>query len=60
MVKQLHTAGRVRNVINIRNFIELLGKEVEDLTKDLIKEVVELYAGPDCDIETNKDGSEQP
>ena len=29
--------GRVHNVINIRNFIELLGKKVEDLTKDLIK-----------------------
>src|ERR1700722_7722751 len=30
MAEQLHTAGRVRNVINIRNFIELPGEEVED------------------------------
>ena len=60
MVEQLYTAGRVRNVINIRNFIELLGKEVEDLTKDLIKDVVELYVGPDRDTEIDKDESKQP
>ena len=60
MVEQLHTAGRVRNVINIRNFIELPGEEVEDLTEDLIEHVVELYAGPDCDVETDEDESEQP
>ena len=59
MVEQLYTAGRVHNVINIRNFIELPGKEVEDLTKDLIKHIVELYTGPDHDAETDKDKSEQ-
>ena len=52
--------GRVCNVINIRNFIKLLGKEVEDLTKDLIKDVVELYIGPNRDIEIDKDKSKQP
>ena len=60
MAEQLHTVGRVRNVINIRNFIELLGKEVEDSTEDLIKDVAELYAGPDRDAETDEDSSEQP
>ena len=48
-------AGRVRNVINIRNFIKLLGEEVEDLAKDLIKHVAELYAGPNYNAETDKD-----
>ena len=33
----MRTAGRIRNVINIRNFIRLPGEEVEDSTKDLIK-----------------------
>ena len=53
-------AGRVRNVINIYNFIKLLGEEVEDLTKDLIEYVAKLYAGPDRDTETDEDESEQP
>ena len=57
--EQLYTAGRVHNVINIRNFIKLLGKEVEDLTKDLIKHVVELYVGPDYNVETDKNESKQ-
>ena len=48
-------AGRVRNVINIRNFIELPGEEVENLTKDLIKHIAELYAGPNRDAEIDKD-----
>jgi hypothetical protein len=26
MAEQLHTAGKVRNVVNIRNFIELPGE----------------------------------
>ena len=60
MAEQLYTAGRVRNVINIRNFIKLPGKEVEDLTEDLIEDVAGLYAGPDRDTETDKDESEQP
>ena len=49
--------GRVHNVINIRNFIELLGKKVEDLTKDLIEHVAELYVGPDRNTETDKNES---
>jgi hypothetical protein len=53
----LHTAGRIRDVINIWDFIKLLGKEVEDLAEDLIKQVVELYVGPDRDIETDENSS---
>jgi hypothetical protein len=60
MVEQLHTAGRVRNIINICNFIELPGEEVEDLTEDLIEDIAELYAGPDRDAETDEDESKQP
>ncbi len=52
-------AWRVYIIINIRNFIKLLVKEVEDSTEDLIKHVVELYIGPDRDIETDKDESGQ-
>ena len=48
-------AGRIRNVINIRDFIKLLGEEVEDSAEDFIKQVVELYAGPDRDVETDED-----
>ena len=57
MAEQLHTAGRVHNVVNIRNFIELLGEEVEDSTEDLIEHVAKLYAGPDRNAETNEDES---
>ena len=57
MAKQLYTAGRVYNVINIHNFIKLPGEEVEDSTKDLIEEVAELYAGPNRNTETDKDES---
>jgi len=60
MAKQLRTAGRIRNVINIRNFIELPGEEVEDSTKDIIEYVAELYAGPNRDAEIDDDESEQP
>ena len=35
-------------------------KEVEDLLEDLIKYVVELYAGPDRNAETDKEVVEQP
>jgi hypothetical protein len=42
-------------VVDIRNFIELLGKEVEDSPEDLIESIVELYAGPDRDIEIDKE-----
>ena len=55
MAEQLHTAGRICAVINIRNFIKLPGEEVEDSVEDLIEHVVELYAGPDRDIETDKE-----
>ena len=57
MAEQLHTAGRICNIINTWNFIKLLGEEVEDLAKDLIKQVVELYIGPDRDVEIDKDNS---
>jgi hypothetical protein len=42
-------------VIDIRNFIELPGEEVEDLLEDLIKSIVEFYIGPDRDIEIDKE-----
>ena len=58
IVEQLYTAGRVHDIINIRNFIELPGEEVEDLTEDLIKHIAELYTGPDRDAETDEDESE--
>ena len=60
IAEQLHAAGRFHNVINIRNFIKLSGEEVEDLAKDLIKHVAELYAGPDRDAETDEDDFIQP
>ena len=46
---------RVCDVINIYNFIKLLGKEVEDSAKDFIKHIVEFYIGPDKDAEIDKD-----
>ena len=55
MVEQLYIAGRIRAIINIWNFIKLLGEEVEDLVEDLIKHVAELYAGPNRDIEIDKE-----
>ena len=42
-------------MIDIRNFIKLPGKEVEDLLEDLIKSIVELYIGPNRDIEIDKE-----
>jgi hypothetical protein len=47
-------------VINIWDFIKLPGKEVEDLLEDLIKYIVELYAGPDCNTEIDKEAIKQP
>ena len=35
MAERLHTAGRIRDVTNIRDFIELPGEEVEDSAEDL-------------------------
>ena len=47
--------GGIYAVINIWEFIKLPGKEVEDLSKDLIKHIVELYVGPNRDAETDKE-----
>ena len=42
-------------MIDIRNFIKLPGKEVEDSLEDLIESIAELYAGPDRDMETDEE-----
>ena len=55
MVKQLLIAGRIHTIINIWEFIKLLGKEVENSSEDLIKYIVELYAGPNRDAEMDED-----
>jgi len=55
MAKQLYTAGRIYKLINIQNFIYLLGEDIVDSTKDLIKHVAELYARLDYNTETDKD-----
>ena len=60
MVEQLLIAGRIHAVINIWEFIKLPGKEVEDLLEDLIKHIVELYTGPNCDTEIDKEVIKQP
>jgi len=60
MVEQLLTAGRIYTVVNIRDFIELLGEEVEDSLEDLIEYVVELYVGPNCDVETDEEAIKEP
>ena len=60
MAEQLLTAGRIYAVINIWEFIELLGEEVEDLLEDLIEHIVELYAGPNSDAEIDKEVVKQP
>ena len=60
MAKQLYTAGRIHNIINICNFIKLLGEETKDLIKDFIKYIAELYAGPNCNVETDQNISKQP
>ena len=60
IAEQLLVAGRIYAIINIWEFIKLLGKEVEDLSKDLIKHIVELYAGPNRDAETDKEAIKQP
>ena len=60
MAEQLHTAGRICAVANIRNFIKLPGEEVENSVEDLIEHVVELYAGPDRDVETEEEVIDQP
>ena len=60
MAEQLLAAGRIRAVINIQNFIELPGEEVEDSSEDLIEHVAKLYAGPDRDVETDEEVVKQP
>jgi hypothetical protein len=60
IAEQLRTAGRVRDVINICNCIELLGEEVEDSAEDLIKYIVELYVGPNRDEEIDEGDFIQP
>ena len=60
MTEQLKTVGRIRDIINIQDFIKLLDEEVEDLLEDLIKHVAELYAEPDCNMETDKEAIKQP
>ena len=49
--------GRIYKPINIQNFIYLPGEDIVDSTKDLIKHVAELYAGPDRDAETDEKDS---
>ena len=60
MAEQLLPAGRIYAVINIQEFIKLLGEEVEDSLEDLIEHIVELYVGPNCDAEMDKEAIEQP
>ena len=60
MAEQLLTAGRIRAIINIQNFIKLPGEEVEDSSEDLIKHIAELYTGPNRDAETDKEVIKQP
>ena len=42
-------------MVDIWNFIELPGEEVEDSPEDLIESIAELYAGPDRDMETDEE-----
>ena len=60
MAKQLQAAGRICKVMDIQNFINLPGEEVEDLTEDLIEHVAELYAGPNRDAEIDEEDTQQP
>ena len=60
ITEQLKTVGRIRDIMNIQDFIKLLGKEVEDSLEDLIEHVAELYAGPNRDMETDEEVIEQP
>jgi len=60
IAEQLKATGRICNIINIQDFIKLLGEEVEDMLEDFIKHVAELYAGPNCNIETDEEVVEQP
>ena len=55
LVEQLYTVGSIRAMINIQDFIKLLGKEVEDSPEDLIKSIAELHIGPNRDVEIDKE-----
>ena len=55
IAEELQVAERIYTIINIQDFIKLLGEEVEDLTEDLIKHIAELYVGPDRDTEIDKE-----
>ena len=55
MAEKLQAAGRIRTVTNIQDFIELPGEEVENSIEDFINYIAELYTGPDCDAETDKE-----
>ena len=60
MVKELQAAGRIYAAVNIQDFIKLPSKEVEDLTKDLIKYIAELYTGPNRDAKIDEEVIKQP
>ena len=60
LAEQLYTAERIRAVINIQDFVELPGEEVEDSLEDLIESIAELYTGPDRDAETDTEVINQP
>ena len=60
MAEQLYAAGRIRELINIQDFIHLPGEDIVDSTKYLIKHIAELYAGLNRDAETDEEDSQQP
>ena len=60
MVEQLKAVGKIRDIINIRNFIKLPGEKVKDLSGNLIKHVVELYIRPNRDTEIDGEVVKQP
>jgi len=47
--------GRIYIIINIWNFIKLLGKKIKDLLKNFIKYIVELYIGFNYNIKIDKE-----
>jgi hypothetical protein len=60
MAEQLFIAGRIHTVINIWEFIKLPGEEIEDLLEDFIKYIVELYVGPNHNVEMDEEVVKQP
>ena len=55
LVEQLYTAGRIYAVINIQDFIKLLGEEVKNSLEDLIEIIAELYAGLNRNTKTDEE-----